>query len=103
MIRVSVLYPNSEGLRFDMDYYMSSHIPMVGDLLGSALKSISVDAGIGGGEAGSAAPFAAMAHLTFDSVEAFQGAFGPHAEKIMGDIPNYTDAAPVVQVSDAKS
>lgn len=103
MIRVSVMYPNSDSLRFDMDYYMSSHMPMVGNLLGDALKNVSVDAGLGGGEPDSAAPYAVMAHLTFDSVDAFQTAFGPHAEKIMADIPNYTDAAPVIQISDAKS
>lgn len=102
MIRVSVMYPNSDGLRFDMDYYLNSHVPMVGDLLGDALKGASVDAGIGGGDADTAAPYAAMAHLSFDSLEAFQSAFNPHAEQIMGDIPNYTDAQPVIQVSDAK-
>jgi uncharacterized protein (TIGR02118 family) len=41
-----------------------------------------------------------MIHLLFDSLEAFQGAFGPHAEAIMGDIPNYTDLEPVIQISE---
>ena len=45
----------------------------------------------------------AMAHLSFDSVEAFQAAFGPYPETIMGDIPNYTDIAPTIQVSDVKT
>jgi hypothetical protein len=29
MIKVSVLYPNSEGKKFDMGYYCSKHMPMV--------------------------------------------------------------------------
>ena len=103
MIRVSVMYPNSDGLRFDMKYYMDKHVPMVGDLLGDALKGASVDAGISGGEPDSTAPYVAMAHLSFDSVDAFQTAFGPHAEKIMADIPNYTDAKPIIQISDVKA
>ncbi|MBW1790011.1 MAG: EthD family reductase, partial [Deltaproteobacteria bacterium] len=37
-----------------------------------------------------------------DSVEAFQGAFGPHAEAIMTDIPNYTDVQPTIQISEVK-
>jgi len=33
-------------------------------------------------------------------VETFQGGFGPHAKEIMGDIPNYTDLTPVIQISE---
>jgi uncharacterized protein (TIGR02118 family) len=40
-----------------------------------------------------------MGHLYFDSVEDFQNSFGPHADAIMGDIPNYTNIEPVIQVS----
>ena len=43
-----------------------------------------------------------MGHLYFDSVEAFQAAFGPHAETILADIPNYTNIQPVIQVSEVK-
>ncbi len=32
-------------------------------------------------------------------VEAFQAAFAPHAAEIMGDIANYTDVQPAVQIS----
>jgi len=41
-----------------------------------------------------------MCHLRFESVEAFQRAFGPHAEAIMADIPNYTDIEPMLQISE---
>jgi uncharacterized protein (TIGR02118 family) len=41
-------------------------------------------------------------HLYFDSVESFQTAFGPHAGAIMGDIPNYTNVQPTIQVSEVK-
>ncbi len=43
-----------------------------------------------------------MGHLYFDSVEAFQAVFGPHAGPIMGDIPNYTNVQPTIQVSEVK-
>jgi hypothetical protein len=29
MIKVSVFYANEEGKKFDMDYYLNSHIPLV--------------------------------------------------------------------------
>jgi len=40
-----------------------------------------------------------MSHLYYDSVEAFENSFGPNAEKIMADIPNYTNTQPVIQIS----
>lgn len=102
MIKVSVLYPNSEEATFDIDYYCKTHIPFVGKLLGDALKGGAVDFGIGGGTPGERAPFIAMGHLTFDSVEDFQNSFGPNAEKIMADLPNFTNVTPQIQVSEIK-
>jgi uncharacterized protein (TIGR02118 family) len=102
MIKVSVFYPNNEGSNFDMDYYCNSHIPMVQEKCGAACKRVAVEQGLAGGEPGSRAIYMAMGHLYFDSVEAFQAAFGPHAEAIMGDIPNYTDVQPVLQISEVK-
>ena len=102
MVKISVLYPNSEKAKFDMAYYCQTHMPLVKRLLGSAIKGMSVDHGIGGMGPGSSAPFIAAGHLLFESVEAFQTAFEPHAQAIMGDIHNYTDLQPTIQISEVK-
>jgi len=102
MVKVSVLYPNHNDTRFDMEYYCNRHIPMVRQLLGSTLKGASVDQGVSGEEPGSPAPYVAMGHLLFDSVEAFQTGFGRHAQAIMNDIPKYTNSEPTVQISEVK-
>ena len=102
MIKVSVLYPNGANSNFDMNYYLTKHIPMVKQKLGTACKSVAVEEGIAGGAEGVPAAYLAMAHLTFDSVDAFQKAFGPHAGAIMGDVPNYTNTEPTVQISEVK-
>ncbi len=99
MIKVSVLYPNGEGNRFDMDYYCSRHMPMVQATLGSACKAVAVEQGMGGGEPGAPATYVAMGHMIFESLEEFQSAFGPHAATLTADLPNYTDIKPVVQIS----
>ncbi|HEY2834626.1 MAG TPA: EthD family reductase [Sporichthyaceae bacterium] len=99
MIKVSVFYPHSDGAAFDMDYYQNKHIPMVAELTGDACKGTAIDSGLAGGAPGQPPTYVAVGHLLFDSVEAFQGAFGPHAAQIMGDIPNYTAIAPVIQIS----
>lgn len=100
MIKVSVLYPNAEGKNFDIDYYCNTHLPLVGELLGDALKGATAEKGLGGGTPGSEAPFACTGNMYFDKIEDFQNSFGPNAEKIMGDLPNFTNIEPVVQISE---
>ena len=102
MIKVSVLYPNNEGSKFDMSYYCNSHMPMVREKLGTACKGVAVEQGVSGATPGSRPTFIAMGHLYFDSLAEFQSAFGPHTEAIMGDIPNYTDIQPAIQISEVK-
>ena len=102
MIKVSVLYPSAAGCKFDMNYYLNQHMPMVQQKLGSACKRMAVEEGVAGGAPGAPATYIAMGHLYFDSTDAFETAFAPHAQAIMGDIPNYTSIAPVVQISDVK-
>ena len=55
---------------------------------------------LAGGAPGSPAPFVGMCHIYCETVEAFQRGFGPHAKEIMADVPNYTDVAPQVQISE---
>lgn len=102
MIVVSVLYPNEPKARFDIDYYTRTHMPMVQKRLGAPLRRMAVEHGLAGGAPGSPPPFLASGHLYFDSLEAFQGAFGPHAEAIMADIPNYTNTQPVIQIAELR-
>jgi uncharacterized protein (TIGR02118 family) len=102
MIKLSVFYPNRDGSKFDMDYYCESHIPMVQHKLGAACKSVAVEHGLAGATPQSRPAYVAMGHLYFDSLAAFEAAFGPHAQAIMADIPNYTDIEPVIQISEVK-
>lgn len=102
MIRVTVLYPHTENARFDWDYYLQSHVPMVAARFGAAARTTSIEQGIAGGLPGAPAPFVAVASFTFDSVAAFQEAFGPHSAEILADIPHYTSIQPTVQISEIK-
>ena len=100
MIRVTALYPSSDGSTFDIDYYVNKHNPMVQGLLGEALRGGGIEKGIGTVEPGAPAPFMASGFMDFDSVEDFEASFGPNTEKIMSDIPNYTNVTPVIQISE---
>ncbi len=100
MVKVTILYPNDEGKTFDMDYYSNKHMPMVANLLGDSLKLLEIDKGISGRTPDEPIPYLAIGYLYFDQLSAYQNSFGPNAEKIVGDIPNYTNIQPVVQISE---
>lgn len=100
MIKVSVMYPNTPGAKFDHAYYRDSHMPLLKARMGDKCKSYTIDKGLGGGAPGSAATYVGMCHIFCDSIADFQAGFGPHAKEITGDIKNYTDIAPVMQISE---
>jgi len=102
MIKVSVFYPDSAGCRFDMDYYVKKHMPMIRQKLGAAVKGVAVEQGLSGGAPGAPATYVAIGHLLFESVETFQAAFGPHSQAILADVPNYTNLQPIIQISEVK-
>ena len=98
MVKVTIFYPNSPDARFDMNYYTTRHMPMVQRKV-STCKGIAAEQGLAGGAPGSAPTYIAIGHLLFDSVEAFETAFAPHASEILADVPNYTNAKPVIQIN----
>jgi len=100
MIKVSVLYPNKPGSSFDANYYLNIHMPLAVKLLGTAVKAVTAEIGISGGMPDQSAPYAAIAGFTCETVQAFTDAFLPNAAALQGDIANYTDIAPVLQVSE---
>jgi uncharacterized protein (TIGR02118 family) len=102
MIKISILYPNHEGARFDFAYYTGTHMPMSIDLLGKhpGFRGVSVERGLGGGLPETAAAYVAMCHFQFESLDDFMAAFTPHAAALQGDMVNYTDIAPVIQVNE---
>lgn len=99
MIVVSVMYPTTEGGKFDMDYYNATHIPLVKEAFGpTGLKSVEVLQGLPGPEG--KPPYVAIANLAFESPQALQASMGgPRAAEVVGDIANFTDIAPVRQLS----
>jgi uncharacterized protein (TIGR02118 family) len=101
MIRVTVLYPDAPGKKFDLDYYAKKHMELVRQRLSDAgLVRIEVDKGVASVEQGKSAPFLAIGFLYFNSLTEYQRAFAAHSEELMGDIPNYTNIEPYIQISE---
>ena len=102
MTKISILYPNKQGSRFDMHYYVDVHMPMSIELLSThpGFRGVSVESGVAGAMPGTEAAYVAMCHFAFDSAEDFLAAFMPHAAQLQGDMPNYTDIEPVIQINE---
>ncbi|UDF29969.1 UNVERIFIED_ORG: EthD family reductase [Roseateles sp. XES5] len=99
MIKMSVYYPADGGSKFDHDYYRTRHMPLLRERLGDACLRYEIDKGLAGGEAGSTPNFVAACHVYSPSLEIFQKALAPHRAEIRADVANYTDIAPIVQIS----
>lgn len=102
MIRIAILYPNTDGARFDLDYYANTHMPMAIALLSAhrGFRGVSVERGVGGAVPGAAPAYIAMCHYLFDSIEEFMAAFIPNAPQLQGDMRNYTDIEPLIQFNE---
>jgi uncharacterized protein (TIGR02118 family) len=100
MIRVTVLYANEAGKKFDVDYYTNRHMKLVTDRLKSfGVVRTEVDKGVAGGAPGAPAPYVCIGHVYVNSLAEFQKGMGVHGQ-IMGDIPNFTNIQPTMQISE---
>jgi uncharacterized protein (TIGR02118 family) len=94
MIRLSVLYPSTEGASFDHDYYRDKHVPLAVKTWGLAADAAEIDKGVNG-------PYVAAVHFTFDSLDALSAAMGGEGTgAVIADVANYTTIQPVMQTSE---
>lgn len=92
MIRLSVLYPATEGATFDHDYYRDQHVPLA--VRTWSPERTEIDKGVDG-------PYVAAVHFVFASQDALGAAMGSEGTgEILADVANYTSIAPVLQTSE---
>jgi len=92
MIRVSMMYPVTEGATFDLEYYRTTHM---GDIVKRppGVVRYEIDEALEG-------PYFIIGQIYFESSEDLQAATnGPTADEAWADVPNFTNLQPVMQVS----
>ncbi len=92
MVRVSMMYPVTDGATFDLEYYSRTHM---GDIVKRTpgVVRCEIDEAIDG-------PYFIIGQIYFESAEALEAATnGPTADEAWADVPNFTDLQPVMQVS----
>lgn len=100
LIKISIMYPYAEGKTFNMEYYETKHMPMVAGLLGSNLVKYTIEKGHSSGIPNQPLPFMAIGTFYVKSLSEYQAAVAPNKEAIRADFVNYTDAIPVILVSE---
>ena len=94
MHKLTVIYPDGDGVTFDMAYYQTTHKDICFKSI-DGLERMEIDQGLPG------QPYLAVAHLYFPSLEALQAGLGsPNAGDAAVDVPNFTNATPVMQISE---
>ncbi|RYN46677.1 hypothetical protein AA0118_g12488 [Alternaria tenuissima] len=100
-ITVTVLFPNTPDAKYDIDYYVNKHMPLIQTLWGrygvkswSATKfSNEVD--------GSPSLYAFGSVVVWEDHEEMKNAFsGPEAKEVMGDIVNFSNKEAVFLIGE---
>jgi uncharacterized protein (TIGR02118 family) len=100
VIRIAAIYARLAGTRFDLDYYIHTHLPAVQKKFGPyGLIKFEVDQPLespGGGQS----PFFAIGYLYFPTLAHFQKAYASVGQEVIADIIKYTDVKPMIQVGE---
>lgn len=100
MIRISVMYPG-DGSPFDFEYYKKSHMQLVHRLLDPyGLVRTEVDRGLATNEPGKRAPYVAIGHLYFNSMDKMQEGMKAHDPELAADVVNFCTMQPLFQISE---
>ncbi len=97
-IAVNVLYPVSEGSRFDTAYYGQSHMKLVAEHWGKYFQSCLGTRGDAGGP-DTPPKYHATATIVFPDQSALDAAMQNGAE-VMADIPNFTNVTPEMLIGE---
>ena len=100
LVKVSVMYPFAEGKTFNLEYYETKHMPMVAAFLGSNLVKYTIEKGLASGIPNQPLPYMAIGTFYVKNLDEYQAAIAPNREAIRADFVNYTNAAPIILVSE---
>lgn len=100
-VTLAMQYPAESGSSFDWDYFLNQHVPLIETALDvGGTDRIEVALGLTGAAPGEAAAYQAVLLIDFDSITAFYHCWRQEQHRIMGDIVNFTNTRPEVQLSE---
>ena len=97
---ITVMYENVDDATFDLDYYMTEHMPLVDRKFKPfGIKGWRVLKAVGT-PTGEKPLYSIIANLEFDTAEQFKAAVAAEGCLVFGDVPNFSNKAPVVVIGD---
>ena len=97
---ITVLYENVDDATFDLDYYMTKHMPLVDEKFKPfGIKGWRVLKAVGTPFGGKPA-YSIIANLEFDTADQFMAAVAAESGPVFGDVPNFSNKSPVVVIGD---
>lgn len=97
---ITVLYENVDDATFDLDYYMAKHMPLVDEKFKRfGIKGWRVIKAVGT-PTGEKPRYSIIALLEFDAAQQFKDAVAAEGGPVFGDVPNFSNKAPVVVIGD---
>ena len=100
LYKVVVYYPKTDSTKFDMDYYVKNHMPMMARILGSNLHYYEIDNG--NVETNNNTPYVAAGSFYINDIKQFNDSVSVNPDSIGNDIPKYTNEKPIIQTFTTK-
>ena len=97
-VSLQVMYPITDGTSFDMDYYLDTHMTLVGEHMGEHIASTLVTKGVAGGPDAPPGLYA-VATMTFADQAAMDAAMAKSGP-VLADIPKFTDTQPQILIGE---
>jgi uncharacterized protein (TIGR02118 family) len=83
-------------VRFDFDYYLNTHMPLIMRLYGKSISRFELRRGLPGPD-GAPPPYVATITIWIADGEAFDAAQREHQAGLRADVPKFTNAALIAQ------
>lgn len=92
---LTIVYPNGEGVRWDVDYYEAHHMPLIMKLYGrAAIKRFELRKGATG-QTGGPPAYIGSVNIYINDQKAFDAAGKEHGKTLVEDVPHFSSVMPI--------
>lgn len=93
---MTIVYQNGPEVRFDFDYYVKTHMPLIMRLYGKSISRFELRRGQPGAD-GALPPYVATITIWIADPAAFDKAAAEHQAGLRADVPKFTNAVLIAQ------